>query len=34
MPECATIAWISFLVGIGAGVVLLASIYAYIDRRM
>jgi len=32
--DCAPIAWITLLVGIGIGVVLLASIYAYLDRRL
>lgn len=31
---CAPIAWLTLLIGIGIGAVLLASIYAFIDRRM
>ena len=34
MTGCATIAWISFLVGIGAGVILLAVVLHYVDRAM
>lgn len=31
---CAPIAWLSFLVGIMAGVVLLAVVLHYVDRAM
>ena len=34
MAGCAAIAWISFLVGIMSGVILLAVVLHYVDRAM